>query len=115
MPKPEIKITNPDIVAQMPGPKPLSFEAAEEVDKVDECARAGSKYLAAGILLSFQAIIAFTALTKLTRCGPRFMTEQPPLYSATRTGQTARLQIVIIKLDRRDDAILLACAQSRGR
>ena len=33
MPKPEIKITNPAIVAQMPGPKPLSLEAAEKVDK----------------------------------------------------------------------------------
>jgi len=33
MPKPEIKITNPAILAQMPGSKPLSLEAAEEVRK----------------------------------------------------------------------------------
>jgi hypothetical protein len=33
MPKPEIKIKKPEIVAQMPGPMPLSLQAATEVDK----------------------------------------------------------------------------------
>ena len=109
MPKPEIKITKPEIVAQMPGPMPLSLQAAGEVDK----------WVAMRVPVQNAVQQEFVELSTEHR---HYRIDQidllrPTIYDGAaavifryQDRTTGQVQVVIIILDRRDDAIPLARA-----
>ena len=109
VPKPEVTITNPLIKAQMPGPKPLSLAAADEVDKWVKAHRLIQNPSQPGMVeLSTEHRQFYIDQIDLLR--PTIYDGAAAIifrYQDRTTGQTL---VVIIKLDRRDNAIPLARA-----
>ena len=109
VPKPEVTITNPLTKSQMPGPKPLSLAAADEVDKWVKAHRLIQNPSQPGMVeLSTEHRQFYIDQIDLLR--PTIYDGAAAIifrYQDRTTGQTL---VVIIKLDRRDNAIPLARA-----
>jgi hypothetical protein len=109
VPKPEVTITNPISKAQMPGPMPLSLAAAEEVDKWVQAHAPGQNSLQPGMVeLSTEHRHFYIDQIDLIR--PTFFGDAPAIIFRYQDRTTGQVQVVIIKLDRRDHAIALARA-----
>ena len=109
MPKPEIKITNPAIAAQMPGPKPLSLEAAEEVTKWMK-ARGLAQNSLQQESFELSSDHRFYRFDQIDALRPTIYGGAAAVIFRYQDRTNGELQIVIVKLDRRADAVLLACA-----
>ena len=108
-PKPEVTITNPLIKAQMPGPMPFSVAAAEEVDKWVKAHALGQNSMCPD-MVELSAQHRHFCIGQIDQLRPTVYGGAAAIifdYQDRTTGQT---QVVIIKLDRRDDAVLLARA-----
>jgi len=109
VPKPEVTITNPLIKAQMPGPKPLSLAAADEVDKWVKAIAPSQNSLQPGMVeLSSEHRHYYVDQIDLLR--PTVYQGAAAIIFRYQDRTTSQVQVVIIKLDRRDHAIPLARA-----
>ncbi len=109
MPKPEIKITNPAIVAQMPGPKPLSLEAAEKVKKW-MIARGLAQNTSQQEFFELSSDHRFYRFDQIDALRPTIYGGAAAVIFRYQDRTNGELQIVIVKLDCRADAVLLVCA-----
>jgi hypothetical protein len=109
MPKPEIKITNPAIVAQMPGPKPLSLEAAEKVKKWMN-ARGLAQNSSQQEFFELSSDHRFYRFDQIDALRPTIYGGAAAVIFRYQDRTNGELQIVIVKLDCRADAVLLVCA-----
>jgi hypothetical protein len=109
VPKPEIKITNPAILAQMPGPKPLSLEAAEEVKKWMN-ARGLAQNTSQQESFELSSDHRFYRFDQIDALRPTIYGRAAAVIFRYLDRTNGELQIVIVKLDSRADAILLVCA-----
>ena len=109
LPKPEVTITNPIVKAQMPGPKPPSLAVADAVDK----------WVKAHKLIQNPSQPGMVELSTEHRhyCVDQIDLLRPTVYDGAaaiifryQDRTTGQVQVVIIKLDRRDHAIPLARA-----
>ena len=109
VPKPELKLTNPLSQAQMPGPKPLSLAAADAVDKwVKSLKLAQNPSQPGTVELSTDHLQLYSEQIDLLR--PTVYDGAAAIIFRYQDRTTGQVQVVIIKLDRRDHAILLARA-----
>ncbi len=109
VPKPEVKITNPLSQAQMPGPKPLSLAAADAVDKWVKSLKLVQNPSQPGTVeLSTDHLQLYSEQIDLLR--PTVFEDAAAIIFRYQDRTTGQVQVVIIKLDRRDHAILLARA-----
>ena len=109
VPKPEVKITNPLSQAQMPGPKPLSLAAADAVDKwVKSLKLAQNPSQPGTVELSTEHRQFYIEQIDLLR--PTVFEDAAAIIFRYQDRTTGQVQVVIIKLDRCDHAILLARA-----
>ncbi|MEI8289768.1 MAG: hypothetical protein WCH99_09865 [Verrucomicrobiota bacterium] len=107
--KPEVTITNPKILGQMPGPMPMSMAAADEVDKWVKTIAPGQNSLQPGMVeLSTQHHHYYVDQIDLLR--PTVYHGAAAIIFRYQDRTTSHVQVVIIKLDRRDHAIPLARA-----
>jgi len=109
VPKPEVTITNPIVKAQMPGPKPPSLAVADAVDK----------WVKTHKLIQNPSQPGMVELSTEHRhyCVDQIDLLRPTVYDGAaaiifryQDRTTGQVQVVIIKLDRRDHAIPLARA-----
>jgi hypothetical protein len=109
VPKPEVKITNPLSQAQMPGPTPLSIAAADAVDKWVKAHRLIQNPSQPGMVeLSTEHRQFYIDQIDLLR--PTVYEDAAAIVFRYQDRTTGQVQVVIIKLDRRDHAISLARA-----
>jgi hypothetical protein len=109
VPKPEIKITNPATVAQMPGPKPLSLEAAEKVKKWMN-ARGLAQNSSQQEFFELSSDHRFYRFDQIDALRPTIYGGAAAVIFRYQDRTNGELQIVIVKLDCRADAVLLVCA-----
>jgi hypothetical protein len=108
-PKPEVTITNPLIKAQMPGPKPLSLAAADAVDRWVQGHKLIQNPSQPGTVeLSTEHRQFYIDQIDLLR--PTVYEDAAAIVFRYQDRTTGQVQVVIIKLDRRDHAISLARA-----
>jgi hypothetical protein len=108
-PKPEIKITNPQIIKDLTGPTPLSLEAMEAVDKWVKTRAPGQNSAQPGMVeLSTEHRHFYVDQIDLLR--PTICNGAAAIIFRYQDRTTGQVQVVIIKLDRREDAVPLARA-----
>ncbi len=108
-PKPEIKITNPQIVKDLTGPTPLSLEAMEAVDKWVKARAPGQNAAQPGMVeLSTEHRHFYVDQIDLLR--PTVYHGAAAIIFRYQNRTTGQVLVVIIQLDRRDDAVPLARA-----
>ena len=109
VPKPEVKLTNPLSQAQMPGSKPLSLAAADAVDTWVKSLKLVQNPSQPGTVeLSTDHRQIYIEQIDLLR--PTVYDGAAAIIFRYQDRTTGQVQVVIIKLDRRDHAILLARA-----
>jgi hypothetical protein len=106
MSKPEIKITKPEIAAYMPGPMPLNLQALTEVDNWVK-ARAPAQNSGQQEFVELSTEHRQFRVDQIDRLHPTKYEGAPAVIFNYQDRTTLQVQVVIIKLDLRDDAIML--------
>jgi hypothetical protein len=106
MPKPEIKITKPEIAAHMPGPMPLNLQAVTEVDNWVK-ARAPAQNSGQQEFVELSTEHRQFRFEQMDRLRATKYEGAPAVIFNYQDRTTLQVQVVIIKLDLRDDAIML--------
>jgi hypothetical protein len=105
-PKPEIKTTKPEIAAPMPDPMPLNLQALTEVDNWVK-ARAPAQNSAQQEFVELSTEHRQFRFEQIDRLHPTKYEGAPAVIFNYQDRTTLQVQVVIIKLDLRDDAIML--------
>ena len=108
-PKPEIKITNPQIINDLTGPAPLSLEAMEAVDKWVKARAPGQNAAQPGMVELSTEHRHFYG-DQIDQLRPTICNGAAAIIFRYQDRTTGQVQVVIIKLDRREDAVPLARA-----
>ena len=106
MPKPEIKITKPEIAAHMPSPMPLNLQAVTEVDNWVK-ARAPAQNSGQQEFVELSTEHRQFRFEQMDRLRATKYEGAPAVIFNYQDRTTLQVQVVIIKLDLRDDAIML--------
>ena len=105
-PKPEIKTTKPEIAAPMPGPMPWNLQALTEVDNWVK-ARAPAQNSAQQEFVELSTEHRQFRFEQIDRLRATKYEGAPAVIFNYQDRTTLQVQVVIIKLDLRDDAIML--------
>jgi hypothetical protein len=105
-PKPEIKTTKPEIAAPMPDPMPLNLQALTEVDNWVK-ARAPAQNSAQQEFVELSTEHRQFRFEQIDRLRATKYEGAPAVIFNYQDRTTLQVQVVIIKLDLRDDAIML--------
>jgi len=105
-PKPEIKTTKPEIAAPMPGPMPWNLQALTEVDNWVK-ARAPAQNSSQQEFVELSTEHRQFRFEQIDRLRATKYEGAPAVIFNYQDRTTLQVQVVIIKLDLRDDAIML--------